>query len=150
MALKDFFKTYIANNAEYDRLEKQIEALTTKRRALNLSWVELVIRPLAKKLKRYVPGYRVEVLGPFGLCNQVSIHFYKIGVPEEKIWDKKGAVKAISFVPDLEHGTLRIVDDSKDTKDHPEGSIGAVNGMNHPRIPIDPKWAVKELVKFIR
>jgi hypothetical protein len=150
MALKDFFKTYIANHAEYDQLEAQIEALTAKRRALNLSWVDLVIKPLAKKLKRYVPGYRVEVLGPFGICNEVSIHFCKIGVPEEKLWDKKGAVKSISFVPNLEQGTFRVVDRSKDTKDHPEGSIGAVNGMNHPRIPIDLKWAVKDLVKFIR
>jgi hypothetical protein len=71
-------------------------------------------------------------------------------VPEEKLWDKKGTVKAISFVPDLEHGTLRIVNDSKDTKEYPKGSIGSMNGMNHPRIPVDPKWSVKDLVKFIR
>jgi hypothetical protein len=58
MALKDFFKTYLANHAEYDRLDEQIEDLTAKRRALKLSWVDLVIKPLAIEWKSLVlSGY---------------------------------------------------------------------------------------------
>ena len=151
MALHNLTKTFLENNAEADRLNKQIAQLTAKRSSLNCSWVDLVVKPLAKKLKRYVPGYRMEVLGPFGLCHETSISFYKNGVPEEKLWDKKGSVKSITLVPESGNGMFRIVDYRKDKGTYPKDSIGAINGMNHPRILVDPNtWTLKDLIKFIR
>jgi hypothetical protein len=141
--------------AEMDRLDKAIERLKAKReKAVKLNWIDQVVKPIAKSLQRILPGHRtVDVMGPFGICSEVNILFIKRGVTEGDMWKKPGNVKSITFVPHISSESpfsIAVVDPTKNDKSFLEGSIGALNGMNHPRIPVDPKWTARDLLKYVR
>ena len=140
--------------AEMDRLDKAIARLKVKREAAGKgSWIDQVVKPLAKSLQRYLPGRVVDILGPFGICSEVSIHFIKRGVSEKKMWDKPSNVKSITFVP--RHSSespfsIAVVDSTKSDGSFLKGTIGELNGMNHPRVPVLPTWTARDLLKYIR
>jgi len=50
--------------------------------------------------------------------------------------------------PDLDTGTLRVTDYSTDTGDFRPGTIGALNGMNHPSVVIEPTMAVEAVLAY--
>jgi len=115
-----------------------------------LYWGDLLIRPVAKQLLKHFPGRIMEILGPFGLSCEISVWFKKKGVDERKIHDIKGGIKAITFRPgDLDQGELRIVKRDEDNGSCPKGSIGAINGFNHPVVPLTPDMTIKDLLKYV-
>lgn len=135
----------------YDRSklrEKQIERLQKKLYKLPF-WKDSLIGAIGEELVKHMAGRRYELLGPFGLTSETAIHFYRIGVDEKHLFDGDNCV-SISFRPgDLDKGELRIVDYKKNTGEFREGTIGEVNGMNHPTIPLSPDMTIEELLKWV-
>lgn len=131
-----------------EQREKQIERLKKKLDKLPF-WQDALIKPIAEELiKQYTDRY-YEILGPFGLSSETSIHFYRIGVDEKHKFDGDNCI-SITFRPgNLEKGELRLVDHKKNTGEFREGTLGALNGMNYPTIPLSPDTTIEELLKWV-
>lgn len=134
--------------ARIEQREKQIERLKKKLKKLPF-WTDALIKPIAEELVKHFPDRRYEILGPCGLSSETAIHFYRIGVNEPHLFDGDNCI-SITFRPgDLEKGELRIVDPKTNTGEFREGTLGAVNGMNHPTIPLSPDTTIDELLKWV-
>ncbi len=112
------------------RLEKKLE------RVEGVSWIEEIIKQIAEAMVKKMQGRRYKILGPFGLGSTTSIHFYKIDTEDkDKLFGDN--CKMITFRPnDLDHGHIDLVDEATNTGQYPTGSIGEMNGFNHPVVPI--------------
>lgn len=129
------------------RLERKVEQLKKERGKGWASWINEIIAPIARKLEKHYPDRRAEILGPFGLCSEVSIHLYKKDIPEA---DELRDCKSITFVRgDLEKGEIRVRDYSRDTGRYKPGTMGELNGMNHPEIEIPAGAGIEWLVEHI-
>jgi hypothetical protein len=95
----------------------------------------VIIGPIAAELQRRFPDFEFEVLGPFGLGSEYGIHAkVRLGEGEKFDWDAHH-VGGITLRPGRrEEGELRMKDYSKDTGRHPPGSLGQINGLNHPDV----------------
>lgn len=150
-----------------DALEEEIKRLKERKgrdRNSREWWGDYFLRPIAEALiKKYYPDYEYEILGSFGLQAITSIHFLKKGIPRDDQYHTLHSVKSITFVPSFHyendydvHGrrrasnmTIAILDESKDTKRFKEGTIGELNGMNHPEIELSPDMSLEELNKYV-
>ena len=130
---------YQRRRIEIEREMNQLKAELDWLRAP--SWIEMIVKKVAKEMQEGFPDRHFEILGPFGLNNEVSIHFYKNGVGEKDKFKNENCL-SIAFVPkpDRDNGSfeLAIVDTETNTHEFPDGTIAALNGANHPRIPILP------------
>jgi len=110
-----------------------------------VSWVDELLEPIAKELIKMMPGYDTyEILGPFGLRSETGIHFY-----EKNHQGNTHHCKSINIVPgDLDKGELKLVDYSKDTGRYREGSLGEINGYNHPDKPLPN--TIKGILKEVK
>ena len=150
MEIKDLIQSYIDINRDYhskrDKIEKQIERLEKKLRKLEHPfWINEIIIPIAEEMLKEMLDRRYEILGPFGLTCETAIHFYKIDSTRENELDD---CKSITFRPtNLEEGKVSLVDYTKDTQRYSVGTMGEVNGMNYPTIPI--KNTIAELIEFM-
>lgn len=134
--------------ARIQQREKQIERLKKKLKNLPC-WQDALIKPIAEELVKHFPDRQYEILGPFGLSAEVGLHLYRIGVDKKHKFDGDNCI-SITFRPgDLEKGELRIVDYKKDTGEFRKGTLGEVNGMNHPEIPLSPDTTIQELLKWV-
>ena len=130
-----------------DKIEKkqnQIEKITAQIDGLenrlykiaHVSWIDEIIEPIAKAMTEQLPDRHYEVLGPFGLCARVSIHFYRDEITGQSRW-KGDNTLSITFDPaDLNAGDIQIVDYETNTGRFAKGTLGEVNGMNYPTIPM--------------
>jgi hypothetical protein len=162
MKLREISEPYASNlqtyQTEKERIEKQIERLNRKKdRLIYPSWIDQLIKPIAEFILPLLPGYdKYEILGPFGLCNEIGIHFIAEGTSYgnrnnsgsgEEYWDK---LKSITFTPgDLDKGELMYRNYNIDTGMFGKGSIGEMNGMNHPDTVIDANSDLRELLEII-
>ncbi len=137
-------------NDERDRLQREIYFLNEKLiKLISPSWIDAIIKPIAEELIKHFPGRRYELLGPFGLSSETAIHFYRIGVDEKHLYEGDNC-KSITFRPvDLEKGELGIVDYKTDTGKFGKGTLGEMNGYNHPTIPLSPDTTIEELAERI-
>lgn len=134
--------------ARIEEREKQIERLNKKLEKLPF-WKDGLIKPIAEELIKHFPDRRYEILGPFGLTAETAIHFYRIGVDDKKLFDGDNCI-SITFRPgDLEKGELNIVNHKENTGKFAEGTLGEVNGMNNPTIPLSPDMTIEELLKLV-
>lgn len=134
--------------AKVKQREKQIERLKKKLDKLPF-WQDALIKPIAEELIKHFPDRRYEILGPFGLSSETAIHFYRIGVDEKHKLDGDNCI-SIAFRPgDLDKGELRIADRKTNTGEFRAGTIGEMNGMNHPEIPLSPDTTIEELLKWV-
>lgn len=157
-----YAKMNTANKEKRDKIDKRIEVLNrklewNKKRASeawneNPSWIDEIIDPIAQLMLKKLPGRYYELLGPFGMCSRMSIHFYK---NEMKELDRKeffsemtgDGCLSITFLPgDCRNGEIYLEDSLTDTGRFIKGTIGELNGMNHPSIEIpedaDEQWLV--------
>jgi hypothetical protein len=112
-------------------------------------WIGRLVQPLADALTERT-GRTADVLGPFGLCCATSIHLYSDPELKSPARFLNGNCRSITFVPlDLDRGELGIRDYSRNTGEFRPGTIGEMNGMNHPTIPVpddaDLDWFVERL-----
>jgi len=137
------------------RKEAQLERLNNRELKLIFpSWVDNLLQPIATELGKHLPDYRAEILGPFGICCETSIHFYKKGLTKEELWRdehrRDGSIKSITFIPgDLSEGQISIRDEKTDTHRFSPGTIGALNGMNHPSINIPEDATIEWLLAYV-
>ena len=157
--LKPLLKSYKSKVKRYGttaiRLAKERDEALRRYNGLKYPhWKENLIVPIAEEIaKRLDRDY--EILGPFGLGCEMSIHFMIKGLPDQKKDYKAWYAVAfddmlsLTFRPgDIENGELKLVDLRKNTGKFPEGSIGEVNGMNHPRLPMPE--TIDDLIKFMK
>ena len=167
--VKSIFKSFAAEEQEWRRrgfdlddkmkkLDKQMDRLRQERATLEKerfeeTWFARLVEPLAKLM--LVPlelrmGCKLtyEMLGPHGVTCAVSVHFYKVGVPEKQRFEGDNCV-SITFRPgNLDIAELFIVDYTKNTGRYSPGTIGQINGMNYPGVPV--KQDLDFILKYVR
>ena len=116
-------------------------------------FIEGIIQPIAKEISKR-KGLTFEVLGPFGLSCETSIHFTKKNFKGKRNKDFV-CDYSLTFRPFDEHDEgykfkkqwLELVDYSKKTKQYKDGTIGQINGFNYQTVPI-PK-TIPKLIKVM-
>ena len=149
--LGELAKPYVKRLNAYNALEKRIEQLNAQLKELKHPfWKEELIEPIAEEMIKHFPDRYYEILGPFGLSAELSIHFYKKGVDEKHRFEGDNCV-SISFRPeDLDKGELSIVNNKKDTGRFAKGTLGEINGFNYPVIQLSPDTTIDELLQYVR
>ena len=110
----------------------------------------MIVRRIAEEMEKDFPDRHFEILGPFGLHSEVSIHFYKNGVSEKEKFDGNNCL-SITFVSiDLNDAEIAILDTETNTHEYPEGSIAAMNGANHPRVRILSFLEIRQLSEIMK
>ena len=148
MTMRELQRAYVRCDRKYRTREKnlrgQIEELQRQLDALTMPhWIDRLVAPIAKALEGRFPEYESDILGPFGICCHTSIHLYRKGVADDKRFEGDNCL-SLTFEPgDLEVGELRLKDHTQDTHRYPPGSIGEVNGMNYPTVPVPPEADVE-------
>jgi len=96
-------------------------------------WIKWIAEPLARELCMRLGRKHWEVLGPFGLSCSTSIWLYDTKEDREAL-----KLDSLTFRPDLRNEDnpfgIRVVDYTVNTKQYPDNTLGAVNGMNHPEV----------------
>ena len=161
MNISRILKEYNSMKNEYDENEKhldkriehrkaQLERLENRRRKLHFpSWVDNMVKPIAEELIKHFQDRCYDILGPFGIGARTSIHFYKKGTDETNQFDE---CLSITFEPNLFNegkATLGVVDYNTDTQRYSKGTIGAINGFNHPLMPLPENITVQWLMDFM-
>jgi len=157
MHISKFISRYRRRDKYHHRkrkeFEEQIEILNSKLGKLeHPSWIKEIIEPIAKELNKFLPNFHYEILGPFGICAEVAIHFYKNGTTDKNRF-KRGNCKSITFRPrDLmgPENALAVKDYSKNTKEFLKDTIGEMNGMNYPDIIISDNMDIEALLKLVK
>ncbi len=139
------------NNAKILTAEKSIiRAKDRKYKIPFPHWTKLIIENIAKEMLQYFPDRLVyEIYGPFGLGAHTSIW---INHPE---WDLRDDEKKqlphyfFEFSPDLSkesNSTLSRINRNINNNEFAQGTIGELNGFNHPIINIPNETSVKNLI----
>jgi len=153
MDLNEIHSAFVADMTETNRIRdriemrrKQIERLEKKLHKQPF-WRDSSVKHIAEALEERYPDRYADVLGPFGLGSEVSIHLYKKGVSKDKRTEGNNCI-SITFRPgDLDKGELLIKDYRQNTGRFAGGTVGEVNGFNFPSIPFD--WKMDTLVRII-
>ena len=137
----------VLRNQQVKRLERRLSKL-----GMGPYWIDEIIRPLADELVKHLPGRTVAILGPFGIGCRTAIHFYRDGVEGEERCKGTNCI-SITFEPNdltrfqnspLSGSKLSVVDYSVNTHRYSVGTMGQMNGLNHPVIPVpedaDIEW----------
>jgi hypothetical protein len=121
------------------------------------SWIDVIIDPIAEALcddlcQRTGQQWSWEVLGPFGICAEVSIHFSRKTKRQVKNRFNRRNLRSITFIPlDLNgEEAIAVRDRSKSTGRYKENTLGDVNGMNHPTVHIPTFAGIEWFRTFVR
>lgn len=130
------------------RLQNMIAGLETKSQSeCGTIWTTVVIRPLVSELQNVFPNAIFEIGRPYGLAGAVTVSMSRKGV--NQLGKLKGQdCKTITFVPNDDG--LSVRDYGKDTGEFPPGSIGYLNGMNHPTVQVPVETPVKFLLDYLK
>jgi len=152
---KDIRQTYALRLAEHrkaqESLRQKIQATSKRLDKLNAKynkmpyphWLDHYLMPIAEALTHEFPNSRYELAGPFGLDCETSISLYQ----------DKELLSFLQFVPgNLDEGEILLRDYTVDTHKFSPGTLGELNGMNHPDIPIpidaDVNWFLQQIKYF--
>ena len=163
MKLENLSKKYLEATSQFNilereylsklhKLEQEVTQLKGELRQLKYPhWIDFLVKPVAEELIKLLPGHYYEILGPFGICNSTSIHFYKQGITEQNKFEEDNCV-GITFIPlDLTHeGSIGIRNYGVDTHEFEKGTVGEVNGMNYPTIRLAPTTKIKDLLQYVK
>jgi hypothetical protein len=155
MILKEQFKKLNYHWGREEKYKREIAAKQEKLKKLEnskkSSWIDTLLHPLAVEIAAKIGRSKWEVMGPFGLGCETSIHFWD--TPEQR---KECNVDSLTFRPDLHFYEGREtnpfgvqVKGKKNTKTFKAGSIGELNGGNYPSIvppaDADLDWFIKHI-----
>lgn len=148
---KNYARKSRAYRKTYERLSEEIARLEAEKKALQCPrWTDVLVKPIARLLIKEFPDRYYEILGPFGLQASTAIHFYRKGVSAKEQFERDNCI-SINFVPgDLNKGELFIQDTATDTGRYSYNTIGELNGMNHPNLPMPEnplEWMIDYLHK---
>ncbi len=149
--ISNYVERLVHYDRERDRLRSELEERKSQLAKLECPWwIDEILRPIAEHLLKQ-PEFTdrtYDILGPFGIGARTSIHLYKRGVPEELKFKEANCV-SITFEPgNLQAGELRLVDYSRNLRRYASGTIGELNGFNHPTISMVKN--TRELIDAIR
>jgi len=99
-------------------------------------WVRQIVHPIAKQIEDAGGFARVKVLGPMGIGARVSLHCY------QNDGDSIDDIRSITFEPNLDSDSespLAMVDYSENSRRYEPGTMGEMNGLNFPAVPIGPE-----------
>ena len=113
------------------RIQNEIVKLQNKVSEFGAAlWINEVIRPIAKELEAVFPGMVTMVVGPTGMMSAVTVLVHPADLSEDDKLKGKSC-RSVTFLP-MPDGAIAVRDYSSNTSEYPEGSIGALNGLNHP------------------
>lgn len=109
-----------------------------------------LVDPLGKEmLKLLADADTYTVAGPVGESEAIILSFHPKGVtPEEKASGSKS--KSITLITKLPDGGLGVRDYSKNTAKHAPGTIGYLNGDNHPTVRVPEGAKVSWLISWVK
>ena len=127
------------------RIQNLIEALSLKaQQESGATWVNVVVRPIAAELAKVFPAASIEVTPMNG---SVIVTLSKKGIsPADKM---KGVDCRSVTVVQQDGGLCGIRDFSRDTGDYPQGSLGALAGLNHPVVPISADRIIPTMIEWL-
>ncbi len=156
MRLKDLQKRYLRQQrwvetrratlgTELAEAQARVAAIQHKLDVLKSpSWIDFLVKPLAEALAKRFKDRELELLGPFGMGSKVPVWLRKKGT--------QGVEDILGFEVcpgDLDKAELRVVDTATDTGRYQPGTIGEMNGFNHPEETVPPSagpaWFKKRL-----
>lgn len=140
---KDRDQKIKTSQASIERLEKKIKRLRNEAP----SWVGSLIKPIAEAMAAEL-NQRVEISGPFGLGCNVLVFFYDPADSEPT--ERQTPTGYLKFTDrDLENGEVALRDYTKDTGGFGPNSIGRMNDLHQPHIPIptdaDLQWFLDKM-----
>lgn len=147
MNISELTDQYNTNENKISKKKTSIERLTkqiTKMEEKN-SWVDVILKPIAKEISSIISLPVWDILGPFGLDNITSIHFAK----DKESYKNTALRKSITFVPQHEDVTtfkLYVKDYTINTGTFEKGTMGHTNDMNYPNVDITD-LSIEELIK---
>lgn len=134
-------KSYRTFSRSYIRKRREAERNGWQRKPT--SWIDGIVKPMAKELAKLMPGMAFEIIGPTGIACDVLVMFYEEG-------KENGPRKRINFSPiDLEQGKVAVHDYAKAPEDFATGHIGEMNGLNYPFIPIPEEATAEWLLQYV-
>lgn len=111
-------------------------------------FVSAVLRPIQVELTNVFPNATVEVTGPYGMANATTLTVSKKSV--NAIGKLKGQdSKSITFVP-MADGKLGVRNFDEDSGEYPTGSLGAINGLNHPTVEVPAEGTIQFILEWLR
>jgi len=141
---KNYVKKVLAYRKKQDQLRQEIEELESKKDRLKYPSFDKIFKPLFEKMKEAYGADRIDTYGPFGLCCSRSAYFMKTSKD-----DKEGKILgSICLVSRSDGFAIRNENETKGS--YKEGTLGDMNGMNHPEIEITEATDFKWLLEFCK
>lgn len=150
MNLKDLNEMYIKRIQSYlsrqDKIRLQIEALKIEMEKMGYPRFDNIFAPLFKNIQQELQADGYQVYGPFGIYNQRTVYWLKDN--KKNITIDGNVLGSLVFVSDTNGWKLRNED--VDTGQFTEGTIGEMNGMNHPEMNITDEMDMEWLLNYIK
>jgi hypothetical protein len=102
-------------------------------------WKDYLVPALARAICEDAGYDGFELNGPFGLCCRVGITFQKRG---------QDTYYLEVCNPNLETGMLQVTNYGESTGEFRSGTIGEVNGLNHPNILITAEMTAADVLRY--
>ena len=127
------------------RIEAMIESLTGKsQQESGQAWVREVVLPLVTEIQKVFPNAVLDINAM--QTGAVVLTLCKKGITATARM-KNMDCKSLTLVPQ-ENG-IGVRDYSQSTNEYPQGSIGAIQGLNHSVISVDAENPVSFLVDWL-
>lgn len=92
-------------------------------------WVDALVHPIRDALGEQFPDWTFEVSGPFGIGCNVHLSAQRS--------DEEAPAGYLLFRPgDLDEGEVLVVRYWEDTGEYAPGSLGRMNDLHHPTMPL--------------
>lgn len=134
------------HQASLERLEKRRTKASEKVHKDNPHANARYLHPLADAVLVHFPGMAARIMGPYGLGNTASISIYDPAKGETD----DSVVGWLQFRCDADVGQVLYVDLDQNTGCYPPGSIGELNGLNHPGVAITDDTPMERLIELFR
>lgn len=151
--LKDFNNSYVRKENFYNRRRKeivsQVNDLQSRLARMKYPSLEKTLLPIIKIIKQKLKANGHLIYGPFGIGCETTVYWVKD--VEKEITTNGNVLGSLTLITD-DFGWM-IRDESKDSKHSKhfkQGTIGELNGMNHPSIKITEKMDIGWLLKFVK
>lgn len=133
---------------QIDKLTGEVAKITAKLGTIAIpSFVDVFVKPIAAELHKHFPKTVVDITGPMGVMEAVTITFSaEDASADQKMTGLKS--KSITLLPSKDGIAVR--DYSKDTKEYQPGSLGYASGLNHPTITVPANADVKWFVAMVK
>ena len=138
------------------RLEKQIRNLNKK--ISKIYWVDNIAKPLAEVLTPLLECEDYKIYGPFGLRAEITIFFRKSETPKKDSDYSLSLTVRFDYNDDSNYkgrycsASVKSVglyyNTGKKAFNYPEGSIGALNGMDYIEEPLPVE--IDKIIKIIK